>query len=121
MVGLSLLVGIALIVLGIGGYVLSDMVSPTALIPAAFGVVIMLLGMYGREQTRRRTAMHLAMGVALAGILGSISGVVPFVRWLTGSTPGPLPMAPASKTLMLILLVIYLGMGIRSFVAARRR
>jgi hypothetical protein len=121
MVRLSLLVGLALIVLGIGGYVLSNMVSATALIPAAFGVVIGLLGAYGREPTRRRTAMHLAMGVALAGILGSITGVPPFVRWMTGSTPGPLPMAPASKTIMLIVLAIYLGMGIRSFVAARRR
>ena len=121
MVGISLLIGIVLIVLGIGGYVLSDMVSPTALIPAAFGVVILLLGAYGREQTRRRTAMHLAMGVALAGILGSASGLVPFLRWVAGSTPGPLPMAPLSKMIMLILLVVYLGMGIRSFVAARRK
>jgi hypothetical protein len=101
--------------------VLSNMVSATALIPAAFGVVIVLLGAYGREPTRRRTAMHLAMGIALAGILGSVTGVAPFVRWLTGSTPGPLPMAPASKTIMLIVLAIYLGMGIRSFVAARRK
>jgi hypothetical protein len=121
MVGLSLLTGVALVVLGIGGYVLSGMVSPTALIPAAFGVVILLLGAYGREQTRRRTAMHLAMGVALAGILGSVSGVVPLVQWMTGSTPGPVPLAPLFKTLMVIVLGIYLVMGIRSFVAARRR
>jgi hypothetical protein len=121
LVSLTLLVGITLIVLGIGGYLLSGMVSPTALIPAAFGVVILLLGAYGREQTRRRTAMHLAMGVALAGILGSITGVVPFIRWMTGSTPGPVPLAPLFKTMMLIVLAIYLGMGIRSFVAARRR
>lgn len=121
MITLSLTVGVLLLAVGIGGYVLSHMVSPTALIPAAFGVVILMLGLYGRSEGRRRTAMHLAMGIALVGILGSIAGVVPMVKWLAGGGTEPLPLAPASKSAMAVLLVIYLAMGIRSFVAARRR
>ncbi|HYN09298.1 MAG TPA: hypothetical protein VES67_18085 [Vicinamibacterales bacterium] len=121
MIGLSLLIGASLIAVGIGGYVLSGMVSPTALIPAVFGVVIVMLGAYGREQTRRRTAMHLAMGIALVGVLGSITGVFALLSWAAGDRSGGLPLAPLSKTVMATLLVTYLVMGIRSFIAARRR
>ena len=121
MVGLSILIGFLLILLGVLGYVASNMVSPTALIPAAFGVVILMLGAYGREPTRRRTAMHLAMGVALVGVLGSLSGVLAVLSWLVGSASGPLSLAPIAKALMAVLLVVYLTAGIRSFVAARRK
>jgi hypothetical protein len=121
MIQLSLLIGLLLIILGVGGYVMSDMVSPTALIPAAFGVVIGMLGLYGRAEDRRRIAMHLAMGVALVGVLGSISGVIAVLGWLLASAPGDLPLSALSKSLMAALLVLYLAMGIRSVVTARRR
>jgi hypothetical protein len=120
-IGLSLLIGASLIAVGLGGYVLSHMVSPTALIPAVFGLVILMLGAYGREPTRRRTAMHLAMGIALVGILGSVKGLFDLLGWIFGDRTGGLPLAPVSKTVMATLLVIYLVMGIRSFVAARRK
>jgi hypothetical protein len=94
------------------------MASVTALIPAAFGVVLMLLGLYGKSEGRRRTAMHIAMGAALAGIVGSIGGLVPAVQWLSGSEIAR-PAAAVSRSLMAITLVIYLAMGIRSFIAAR--
>jgi hypothetical protein len=120
-VRLSLVIGGSLIALGIGGYLLSDRVSPTALIPAVFGVVIAMLAAYGREATRRRTAMHLAMGIALVGVLGSITGVFALLGWLTGDRGGGVPLAPLSKSVMAVLLIVYLAMGIRSFVAARRK
>src|SRR5262245_27004772 len=121
MIALSLTIGTLLVAVGVGGYVVSHMVSPTALIPAAFGVVILMLGLYGRVEGRRRIAMHLAMGIALVGVLGSISGVVPLLSWVAGRGPQEFPLAPASKSAMALLLAIYLAMGIRSFVVARRR
>ena len=121
MAGLSVLMGFLLILLGVVGYVASNMVSPTALIPAAFGIVILMLGAYGREPSRRRVAMHLAMGIALVGILGSIRGVLALARWMTGSYSGAMTLAPIARALMAILLAIYLAAGIKSFVAARRR
>ena len=72
----SQLVGVILMVLGGGGYVMSGMASPTALIPAFFGIVISGLGYYGRHEHTRKTAMHLAMGIALVGILGSARGLM---------------------------------------------
>jgi hypothetical protein len=114
----SVLFGLLLAAIGAAGYVMSDMVSPTALIPAAFGVVIAMLGLYGRDPARRRTAMHLAMGIALVGILGSIGGVFTLAGAVaSGSAPG---LAALSRASMAIVLILYLTMGVRSFVAARR-
>lgn len=121
MAGLSLVIGAFLIAVGIGGYLISDRASPTALIPAVFGVVIVMLGAYGREPTRRRTAMHLAMGIALVGVLGSAKGIFDLGRWAAGDRSGGLPLAPLSKTVMATLLVIYLFKGVRSFISARRK
>lgn len=121
MAGLSVLMGFLLILLGVVGYVASDMVSPTALIPAAFGVVILMLGAYGRAPGRRAVAMHLAMGIAIVGVIGSISGLLAVARWMTGNFDGPLTLAPIARALMAVLLVIYLAAGIKSFVAARRK
>ena len=114
----SVMFGLLLAAIGAAGYVLSAMVSPTALIPAAFGVVIAMLGLYGRDPARRRTAMHLAMGIALVGILGSMGGVLSLAGALaSGSAPG---LAALSRASMAIVLTLYLTMGVRSFVAARR-
>ena len=121
MAGLSVLMGFLLILLGVVGYVASDMVSPTALIPAAFGVVILMLGAYGRAPGRRAVAMHLAMGIAIVGVIGSVAGLLAVARWMTGSYDGPLTLAPIARALMAVLLVIYLAAGIKSFVAARRK
>lgn len=112
-------VGVWLLVLGIGGYVMSDMVSPTALIPAAFGLVLAMLGFYSRTAAQRRTAMHLAMGIALVGIIGTAGGLVEAIRALFAGTIGSVGMAPISKGLMAVTLIVYLALGVRSFIKAR--
>jgi len=118
MAQLSLVVGVFLVVLGVSGYWASDMVSVTALIPAFFGVVIVGLGAMARSEARRKMAMHIAMGVAVLGILGTVGGLVGFVSNLVNGTP--LSLAIVSRTLMATALVVYLVMGVRSFIAARQ-
>ena len=118
MTNLTMGVGVWLVVLGIAGYVATDMVSMTALIPAAFGVVFVLLGAYGRADGRRRTAMHVAMGVALLGIAGSIGGLAPALQYLSGGEVTR-PAAALARSLMAITLIVYLALGVRSFIAAR--
>jgi len=114
---LSRTIGLILMVIGIGGYVATDMASPTALIPAVFGMV---LGYYGRHEATRKTAMHLAMGIALVGILGSMSGLMALPALLSGDAV-PMPAAAIARSLMAAVLIIYLVAGIRSFRAARQR
>lgn len=113
----SQLVGVILMVLGIGGYVASDMASPTAMLPAFFGLVISGLGYYGRHEHTRKTAMHLAMGVALVGIVGCLMRVLPAL--LSGRAV-EWRLALISQLVMAIVLIWYLMKGIQSFRAARR-
>jgi hypothetical protein len=116
---MSVVVGGLLVVLGVAGYVMTGMVSVTALIPAFFGVVIAACGVLARAETRRKTMMHAAMGVALLGILGSFSGLIAVSRGLMAGEP--LGAAAISRSLMAGMLIVYLVMGVRSFIAARRR
>ena len=118
MANLTIGVGVWLVVLGIVGYVATGMVSVTALIPAFFGAVLAGLGLMARAEGRRRTAMHLAMGLALLGLLGSIGGLAPAMQWLAGGEVER-PAAALSRSLMAITLVVYLVLGVRSFIAAR--
>lgn len=120
MSNVSRFVGLALMAVGIGGYVLTDMTSPTALIPAAFGLVISMLGYYGRQEATRRTAMHLSMGIALAGLLGSIRGLWSLPALLSGAETAR-PAAVISQSAMAVILLVYLAMGFKSFRAARIR
>ncbi len=117
---LSIVIGLLLLVLGVVGYVASDMVSGTALIPAVFGLVFVVLGAYGRDAARRRTAMHIAMGIALVGLVGSARGLFQLPALIGGGDVAR-PTAVISQSIMAALMIVYLAVGIRSFVSARRK
>jgi thiol:disulfide interchange protein len=118
MSGVTVKVGVGLIVLGVAGYFASGMVSPTALIPAAFGAVLAGLGAAARSDARRQTMMHLAMLVALLGIIGSFGGVLALPALASGTAERP--AAVIARAAMALLLIWYLTMGVRSFLEARR-
>ncbi len=119
MTKLSQTVGLVLMVLGIAGYVMTGMASPTALIPAGFGMVLSALGRYGRHEATGRTAMHVAMGVAMVGLLGSMTGLLSMPALLSGGDVAR-PAATISRSLMAVILLAYLAAGFRSFQTARR-
>jgi len=119
MTKLSMILGIILIVLGTGSYFLSGMVSPTALIPAFFGILLWLLGFLGKNENRRKLMMHIAMVVALIGIIGSFAGIIKIVSVLFGAELAR-PFAAWMQAIMSIILIYYLAMGIRSFIVARK-
>jgi FtsH-binding integral membrane protein len=69
---LGIVLGIALVVLGVGAYVLSNFASITALIPAFFGTLIVILGVVGYKQTDRQRLAAYGIGLlAVLGVLGS--------------------------------------------------
>src|SRR5579872_4196607 len=76
--------GIVLIVLGMVGYFGSGMVSPTALIPAAFGLLLVIFGALARDDKRRKMAMHIAVTVGLLGFLGTVPGLMKLPTLLMG-------------------------------------
>jgi hypothetical protein len=105
------LVSVFLISVGIAGYVLSGLESPTALIPAGFGFVLSLLGYYGRHEQTHKTAMYMAMTVALIGVIGSAGGLASIPTLLSGADIVR-PLAVISRSLMAVVLIAYLIRGV---------
>jgi hypothetical protein len=117
----AILFGILLVALGLVGYLspatLGDVgekgTSPTALIPAGFGVVLLICGLVVEFAPHtRKHVMHLA---AVVGLLGAAGGVMPLTR-------GPLDLEKASARsgiLMIVLCGLFVILCIRSFVLAR--
>lgn len=119
MANVAIVIGLALTALGLIGYYGSGAASPTALIPSFFGILLLGLGVAGRPHARRKTMMHLAAGVALLGMLGTISGVVKYFRYLSGE-PVERYGAVVSQAIMFALCLVFLVLAVRSFVSARR-
>jgi len=83
---LGIALGIVLVVLGVGAYMLSNFASVTALIPALFGGLIVILGVVGRQTDRQRLAAYGIGLLAVLGILGSTRGIPDIIALVTGET-----------------------------------
>jgi hypothetical protein len=114
MASTSILFGTLLAVLGVVGYVLSGFASVTALIPAFFGVLLILLGLVARNERYRKHAMHAAAALALVGFLATLP------RFLQGASAGQMSPAVISQGVMALLTGIFVVLCIKSFVDARR-
>src|SRR5688572_8250570 len=71
MAKLTLAIGALLVLLGAGAYFGTGRVSITALIPAFFGLPVVVLGIWGEPQKNRKLAMHIAVVITLLGFLGT--------------------------------------------------
>jgi hypothetical protein len=111
--------GILLIVLGVVGYAATSGVSVTALIPAFFGIVLVGLGLLARNERYRKHAMHVAIVVGLLGLLGTARGLIALPRVMS-QADADRPAAVVAQAVMAILMIVYVALGVRSFIAARR-
>lgn len=117
---LSITLGIILIILGMGSYIITGAASATALIPAFFGVVFGALGMLGnRSESMRKHAMHGALILAILGLAGSFGGLISLFGAIGGNMPER-PSAAIAQGIMAILLIGFLAAGIKSFIDARK-
>lgn len=115
----TIVFGIVLIALGIVGYVGTGAVSLTALIPAAIGVVLALVGGLALNERYRKHAMHLAAAVGLLAFLATARGLVDLVGLVVGADV-PRPAAVLSQSVVSILMAAFVGLCVKSFMAARR-
>ena len=115
---IAILSGVLLVVLGVAGYisgVMSDRASITALIPAAFGIVIAGLGLVAwAKESLRKHLMHAAVVVALLGFLATAGRLIPRLGELTASP------AVISQVLMALICLTFVVLAVRSFIVARR-
>jgi len=98
--------------------------SPTALIPAFIGAVLLLLGLVAMVMpASRKHAMHVATLISLLGLAGSASGVLKLVRYLADALPQSAALRPVAwiaQTVTAVVLAIFLVTAISSFRAARK-
>lgn len=114
MPSITIVFGILLTLLGLGGYFLTGTSSFTALIPALFGLLLLVLGFLARSDSVRKHAMHAAVTVALVGFVGASYGLL---RTPFGLRPG---IAIFSQIAMALLTGIFVALCVKSFIDARR-
>lgn len=110
--------GTALILLGIGGFVATGSAQPTALIPAGFGLLLVVLGMLARNPKLRRHVMHGAALLGVIGVGGSAGGLIQLAKLLSGEAIAR-PAAAIAQSLMALLCIAFVALTVRSFVAVR--
>jgi hypothetical protein len=113
---ITIVVGIILIGLGLGGYFGTGTSSVTALIPAFFGLPILLLGSLALKDSMRKHAMHLAV---MIGLIGFVGGIVNGVRVVL---KGPIekPIAFGITCAMIVVCGLFVALCVRSFIQARK-
>jgi len=103
-------------VLGAIGYLPHQ--APTALIPAGFGAVLLLLGGLAFQEKMRKHAMHAAVMVGLIGFLGA--GFMAIRAALTGGIEQR-PLAFATQVVMALVCAVFVALCVKSFIDARKR
>ena len=114
--------GVLLIAIGLFGYFgsASENPSPTALIPAGFGLVLVVLGIVAHRAAARMHAMHGAAAVGLIGFV--LAGGRAFMKLGSLVSDDVTVRRPVAMTaLMSLVCLVYVLLCIGSFVAARRR
>jgi hypothetical protein len=118
---LTMFFGVLLLALGGSAYLLTDSMHRSQLAPAVLGLVLLLCGVLANtENSRRRMLwMHIAVTVGLLGFLGTIMGLIDGVKLALG-TVFPHPVAVEEKAATSVICLVFVGLCVRSFIAARR-
>jgi hypothetical protein len=130
MAKVTLVFAALLIALGLAGYFGTGSEHPTALIPTWFGVALGIFGFLAisPNESRRKIFMHINVTIGLVGFVGAAVEIVRSLvstlnlnAVMSGSQPAPInAVALGSKIIMACLLLIYVMLCVRSFIAVRR-
>lgn len=132
MAKVTIVYGVILVLLGFGAYglglagLMGNKASLTALIPSAFGLILLMLGVVAQlKPSINMHVMHASVLVALLGCLASAGmGIPKLIRYAADSLPPEAPVrvgAWITQTLMAIILGLYVIQCVQSFIAARRQ
>ncbi len=114
----SITSGVLLILVGIAGYAFSlfdGNKSWTALIPAAFGVLLVALGAAAKSnESLRKHLMHAAVLIGLVGFL------IPAWRLVSRFNDLTVSLAVLSQAAMALICLFFVILCVQSFITARR-
>ncbi len=111
--------GVVLSLIGVAFFAATGAASPTALIPAFIGILMILAGAVARREGLRRHGMHAAALVGTLGFLGCLPGLARLPS-LLGAAPVLRPLAVVEQSLTAAVCLVFVALCVRSFVKARR-
>jgi len=118
---LAIFFGIALIIVGVIGYVGSNFASITAMIPAFFGIVIAGFGLLAQsKESMKMHAMHGAVLIALLCFIGTSVRWIPALMTFLSTGAVKNNAAFISQTVTALLSLAFIGLSVKSFIDARR-
>src|SRR5580658_7134757 len=122
MAKVTILFAVLLVALGLVGFIGTGSQYPTALIPAVLGLLLGIFGAlsFSPNPSRRKLFMHINVTIALLGFIGSAIEAIRGYVHATSAGLQPDQIALASKVTLSVLLLIYVILCVRSFIAARR-
>lgn len=122
MPSISIICGILLILVGVIGYVYGmsgGSASPTALIPAIFGILLAIFGFAAKaKENLRKHIMHAAVIIGLLCFLGTASSFLKIPALLNGSADRP--AAVVAQLATAIICLIFVILCVKSFIDARK-
>ena len=121
MARVTLVFAVLLAGLGLGGYLGTGSLHPTALIPAGIGIAMGVFGFLAisPNEGRRKLFMHINVTIGLLGFLGAAVEAVRGYVHAASAGLAPDQIALASKLTMSGLMLIYVFLCVRSFINAR--
>jgi hypothetical protein len=121
MAKVTISLGIVLILLGVVSFVATGSQYPTSLIPVAVGLILSIFGFLSltEDAKKRMLYMHIAVTIGLLGFLGTGWSIVNYFQMLGGRV-FPYPIAVEEKAAMAAILLFFVLLSVRSFIAARR-
>ncbi len=114
----SILSGVLLMLVGVAGFgfsIVDGTNAPTALIPAAFGLLLVILGFVAKSKENLR--MHLMHAAVFVGLLGFL---IPAGRLLLHLGDIKVSLAVLSQIAMSVICLVFVILCVRSFIDARR-
>lgn len=121
MAKVTLVFAVLLIAVGLIGYIGTGSQHLTALIPTWFGLALGLFGLLSMSSSEARRKLFAHINVTI-GLLGFLGGAAEAIRgYSSAKAKGLVPdqIALTSKLTMTGLLLIYVILCVRSFIAAR--
>ncbi len=122
MARVTLIFAVLLVALGLVGFLGTGSAHPTALIPAWIGILLCIFGLLAisPNEGRRKLFMHINVTIGLVGFLGGAAEAVRGYLHATSAGLEPDMSALAAKLTLAGLMLIYVFLCVRSFIAARR-
>lgn len=112
---MTIVAGGLLIALATAVAAISSSGSVTVWIPAFLGAPMLSCGLVALKPQARAAAVHVAL---LLGLLGAVASLATLVRSIAGDSGTGL--AALSQLAMFVICAMYLVLGVRSFIAARK-